>query len=102
MTTPNDRTADLAEQVKARVRAADQERIGRRAAAAAEVAAKLREQGELRRRLAEVEKDLTALVKKATAELMTAKELAEFVGVKPVELTAGTIRRAPRKNGGPR
>lgn len=89
--------ATLADRIKQRVHQADQERIAARADAAASVATKLAKRTDLMKQLADVETALSTLVSQATAELMTEKELAEFVGVKPSELGIRTTRRAPRK-----
>ena len=79
------------------MRQADQERIAQRADAAAAVALKLQERAELSGRLIALERELTDLVAAATTTLMTDKELADFVGVKPAELVTKSVRRAPRK-----
>lgn len=87
----------LAEQIRARVRQADQELIAKRADAAAAVGAKLQERTDVADRLLQIDKDLAALVSAATNELMTARELAAFLEVKPSDLPASPTRRASRK-----
>ena len=88
-------TGDIAAQIKERVRQADQARIAKRAEAAAEVASKLHERDQIRAQLQTVENDLDRLVASATTDLLSTKELAEFIGVKPADLTTKP-RRAPR------
>lgn len=97
MTEQTEATTSLAEQIKERVRRADAERITRRADAAAAVAAKAHERDQLAQQLADVERELKTLVSAATNELMTAQELAEFIGVKLTELPVNQSRKAPRK-----
>lgn len=95
----NDETVEpgIAEQIKARVRQADQERITKRAEAAAAVAVKLQKRDDLSVRIAALDKELSGLISAATTDLMTAKELANFVGVKPTDLLSGSPRRASRE-----
>lgn len=94
--TPTAPAGSLADQIKARVRAADQERIARRADAAAAVATALSERDDLVRQLAQAEAKLSDQIAAATKELMTTKELAEFIGVKFADLP-GAPRRGGRK-----
>lgn len=90
-------STNLAEQIKERVRRADQERITKRADAAAAVAAKLHERDRLAQQLAEADRELAALVTDATNDLMTAQELAEFIGVKRTDFPIKQTKKAPRK-----
>lgn len=97
MTEQTEATTSLAEQIKERVRRADHERIAKRADAAAAVAAKAHERDQLAQRLADVERELNALVTAATHNLMTAQELVEFTGMKQTALPVKQTRKAPRK-----
>lgn len=97
MTEQVEATKNLADQIKERVRRADEDRIAKRADAAAAVAAKLQEREQLAKRLTDIDAELTTLVAHATNDLMAAAELADFVGVKLADLPVKATRRAPRK-----
>ena len=76
-----------AEEIRARVEAADRARIQARADAAAEIAADVERRTTVVAELAEIDASLTARID-AAAAVMTLAELAEFTGIPETELRA--------------
>ena len=82
-----------AEEIRARVEAADRARIQARADAAAQIAADVERRTTVVAELAEIDASLTARID-AAAAVMTLAELAEFTGIPETEL-----RAVGRRNG---
>ena len=82
-----------ADEIRARVEAADRARIHARADAAAQIAADVERRTTVAAELAEIDASLTAQID-AAAAVMTLAELAEFTGIPETELRAAG-RRAP-------
>ena len=76
-----------AEEIRARVEAADRARIQARADAAAQIAADVERRTAVAAELAEIDASLTARID-AAAAVMTLAELAEFTGIAETELRA--------------
>ena len=76
-----------ADEIRARVEAADRARIQARADAAAEIAADVERRTTVVAELAEIDASLTARID-AAAAVMTLAELAEFTGIPETELRA--------------
>ena len=76
-----------AEEIRARVEAADRARIQARADAAAQIAADVERRRTVVAELAEIDASLTARID-AAAAVMTLAELAEFTGIPETELRA--------------
>lgn len=91
-----------ADEIRQRVEQADHDRMAARQNAAADVAGKLDHRQQLRAQLEQAERDLAQSV--STAEqVMTWKELASFLDVKPTDVeqwaTAGGSRARQRGSG---
>ena len=76
-----------ADEIRARVEAADRTRIQARADAAAQIAADVERRTTVVAELAEIDATLTARIE-AAAAVMTLAELAEFTGIPEAELRA--------------
>jgi len=76
-----------ADEIRARVEAADRARIQARADAAAQIAADVERRTTVAAELAEIDASLTARID-AAAAVMTLAELAEFTGIPETELRA--------------
>ena len=76
-----------ADEIRARVEAADRARIQARADTAAEIAADVERRTTVAAELAEIDASLTARID-AAAAVMTLAELAEFTGIPETELRA--------------
>lgn len=88
-----------ADEIRKRVQRADQDRMEARATAAAEVAGKREERTRLVEQLAQVDRELAQSVASAE-QLMTRKELSDFVNVKRTEIdgwVAGGRTRSGRR-----
>ncbi len=78
-----------ADEIRARVEAADKERIQARADAAARIAADIDKRSKVRAELAEIDAAITAGLAESTA-IMTLAELSAFTGIVVSDLTPGT------------
>lgn len=78
-----------ADEVRARVEAADKERIQARADAAAKIAVNIDKRSKVRAELAEIDAAITAGLAEATA-IMTLAELSAFTSIAVADLTPGT------------
>jgi hypothetical protein len=92
-----------ADEIRARVEAADKDRIQARADAAARIAADIEKRSKVRAELAEIDAAITAGLAASTA-IMTLAELSAFTGIPVTELdpppgpiTGSRRRRQPRR-----
>lgn len=98
-----------AEEIRARVAAADKARIQARADAAARIAADIEKRAQVRAQLAEIDATITARLT-AAAAIMTVAELSAFTGIPETELSPPPVphtggrhgRKTRRKPGGVR
>jgi hypothetical protein len=97
-----------AEEIRARVEAADKDRIRARADAAARIAVYVEKRAQVRAQLAEIDAAITAGLADAAA-IMTVAELSTFTGISETELNpppvppaGGRYGRAPRRKVGAR
>ena len=79
-----------ADEIRARVEAADQNRIQARADAAAKIAADIERRTKVRAELAEIDAAITAGLAESAA-IMTLAELSEFTGISESELSPPII-----------
>lgn len=92
-----------ADEIRARVEAADKDRIRARADTAAKIASQIEQRGKVRAELAEIDAAITAGIAESAA-IMTLTELSEFTGISMAELapapettTGGRRGRQPRR-----
>ena len=83
-----------ADEIRARVEAADKTRIQARADAAAKIAADIERRIKVRAELAEIDAAITAGLAESAA-IMTLAELSEFTGIATTELSPPVIESGP-------